>query len=105
MNIVVIDRRLGDDLVNFGASSHRQISVDQSTLLPDLMRQIKSAVDYPRDKIEMLTIAAHGYAWEGIDGKTRDGFGMQLCKEDLDMQSVHWFRALDGLFQSRDLGI
>lgn len=62
-------------------------------------------VDYPRNKIGTLMIAAHGYAVTGADGKAHDGFGMQLCKEDLDMNSVHYFRALDGLFESHEPGI
>lgn len=104
-NIVVIDRRLGEDVINYGASSHQLIQVDVSTPMPELMRRIKAVVDTPRDKIGMLIIAAHGYAYKSTNGKSYDGFGMQLCAEDLDMQSVHFFRALDGLFESPELGI
>jgi hypothetical protein len=104
-NIVAVDRRLATNVVGFGPSAHHTIVVDQATPMPDLMRRIKSVVDYPRTKIGMLIIAAHGYAERGADGKAHDGFGMQLCKEDLDMQSVHYFRALEGLFESHDLGI
>ncbi len=104
-NIVAIDRRLASEVVGFGPSIHHTIVVDQNTPMPDMMRQIKSVVDYPRTKIGMLIIAAHGYAEKGADGKAHDGFGMELCKEDLDMQSVRYFRALEGLFESHDLGI
>ena len=104
-NIVVIDSRLAQDVINYGPSPHQTIVVGETTPMPDMMRQIKDAVDYPRNKIGMLIIAAHGYAERGVDGKTHDGFGMQLCKEDLDMASVHFFRALDGLFESHELGI
>ena len=62
MNIVVIDTRLAQDIVNLKASSYHLIRVDQTTPMPDMMRQIKNAVDYPKKKIGMLTIAAHGYA-------------------------------------------
>jgi hypothetical protein len=105
INIIAIDRRLAKDVVNFGPSFHETIVVDEMTPMPDLMRQIKNAVDYPSTKIGMLVIAAHGYAERGADGKTHDGFGMQLCKEDLDMASVRFFRALDGLFANHELGI
>jgi hypothetical protein len=105
MNIVVIDTRLAQDVVNLKASSYHLIRVNQTTLMPDMMRQVKNALDYPKRKIGMLTIAAHGYAETARDGTTHDGFGMQLCKEDLDMNSVHFFRMLDGLFESRELGI
>ena len=104
-NIVAIDRRLSTDVINYGPASHHRILVDETTPMPELMRRIKKAVDYPTSKIGMLIIAAHGYAEEGTDGKAQDGFGMQLCQEDLDMNSVHFFRALDGLFENRDLGI
>jgi hypothetical protein len=105
MNIVVIDKRLAEDVVNFGAPSHQLIRVDGATPMPNMMRQIRNAVDYPKSKIRMLIIAAHGYAEEAIDKTTHDGFGMQLCQEDLDMNSVHFFRMLDGLFESHELGI
>lgn len=105
MNIVVIDTRLAEDVVNFGAASHRVINVDGSTPMPYMMRQIKDAAADAKSKIQTLVIAAHGYAEEGIDGKAYDGFGMQLCKEDLDMQSVHFFDVLKGLFESRERGI
>jgi hypothetical protein len=105
MNIVVIDTRLAQDVVNLKVSSYHLIRVEETTPMPDMMRQIKNVVDYPKKKIDMLTIAAHGYAERARDGTTHDGFGMQLCREDLDMSSVHYFRMLEGLFESRDLGI
>ena len=105
MNIVVIDTRLAQDVVNLKVPTHHLIRVDETTPMPDMMRQVKSVVDHPQKKIGMLTIAAHGYAERARNGTTHDGFGMQLCKEDLDMNSVHFFRMLDGLFESRELGI
>lgn len=105
-DVTVIDTRLAEGLLGYGSSSMGEtIKVDDKTPLPDLMRKIKATVDYPRTKIGMLIIAAHGYAWKGTDGITHDGFGMQLCREDLDMKSVHYFRALEGQFASRELGL
>jgi len=104
--ITVIDTRLAEGLSEYGVPTVREpIKVDGTTPLAEMMRKIKSAVDYPRVKIEMLIIAAHGYAERGLDKRAHDGFGMQLCAEDLDMESVHWFRALEGQFASRELGI
>ena len=105
-DITVIDTRLAQGFRGYGRPSISEtIQVNQTTPLPDLMRKIKAAVDYPRIKIGMLIIGAHGYAEPGVDGALHDGFGMQLCQEDLTMQSVHFFRALEGQFESRDLGI
>lgn len=104
-NVLVLERRLGDELVNHGSTTHTIIAVDQTTPLMEMMRKIKASVAYPHEKIELLTIAAHGYAEEDTHGKTHDGFGMQLCREDLDMNTVSSFRALDGYFKNRDLGI
>jgi hypothetical protein len=101
----VIDTRLAQDVVNLKQSPYQLIRVDETTPMPDMMRQVKAAVDYPKKKIRMLTIAAHGYAIETPGGTKHDGFGMQLCREDLDLNSVHFFRMLEGLFESRDLGI
>ncbi|PYN87610.1 MAG: hypothetical protein DMD87_13025 [Candidatus Rokuibacteriota bacterium] len=104
--VTVIDTRLAEGLQGYGGPSVGDaIKVNASTPMPDMMRQIKAKVDYPRIKIGMLIIAAHGYAERGADGVTHDGFGMQLCREDLDMNSVHYFRALEGQFESRDLGL
>jgi hypothetical protein len=105
-DITVIDTRLAEGFRGYGRPSISEtIKVNQTTPLPDLMRKIKAAVDYPRIKIGMLIIGAHGYAEPGVDGALHDGFGMQLCQEDLTMQSVHFFRALEGQFENRDLGI
>jgi hypothetical protein len=105
-DITVIDTRLAQSLVGYGGpSAERPIKVDASTPMPDLMRRIKEAVDYPRIKIGMLIIAAHGYYEEDVTKGHHDGFGMQLCREDLDMTSVHFFRALEGQFARHDLGL
>src|SRR5881296_651543 len=81
--VTVIDTRLAEGLQGYGGPSVGDaIKVNASTPMPDMMRQIKAKVDYPRIKI-----------------------GMQICREDLDMNSVHYFRALEGQFESRDLGL
>jgi hypothetical protein len=104
-NITVTDTRLAQRLVNYGASHQRHIQVDAKTSMPELMRKIKESLDYPNNKIAMLIIAAHGYSVTGMDGGHFQGFGMQLCDTGLDIKSVHFFRALDGLFADADLGI
>ena len=105
-DVTVIDTRLADRLEGYGGPSARDpIKVNASTPMADMMRQIKAKVDYPRVKIGMLIIAAHGYGERDVDSAAHDGFGMQLCLEDLDMKSVHYFCALEGQFASRDLGL
>jgi hypothetical protein len=105
-DITVIDTRLADRLEGYGRqSAGNTIKVNGSTPLSDMMRQIKAKVDYPHIKIGMLIIAAHGYAERDVHNATHDGFGMQLCREDLDMKSVYCFGALEGQFASRDLGL
>src|SRR5262245_34892449 len=105
-DLTVIDSRLARGLLIKGRSAPgKPIEVNDKTPLSELMRQIKASVDYPRIKIGMLLIAAHGYAEEDVKGIAHDGFGMQLCAEDLDMKTVHFFGALEGQFASRDLGL
>ena len=60
MNIVVIDTRLAQGIVNRKASSYHLIRVDATMPVPDMMRQVKSVVDYPQKKIGRLTIALTG---------------------------------------------
>jgi hypothetical protein len=114
-----------------GGDPDRRIRVDEATPLDSFLETVKSLIKSKAAKerclykIGVLSILAHGYGHcEYTDAKAyRDakesctanqkgvkelhgGFGIEFCRDDIKLDTVEKFKALNGLFNSQeDVGI
>ena len=104
-NISVIDKRVHHRRCDWGIGgpSPDRLVVDASSGLADILTKIKKAAG--QDKVVMLSILAHGFGQKGADGKMYGGFGVEFCKENINLQTVKQFGVLRGIFASKTLGI
>jgi hypothetical protein len=104
-HISVIDKRVHHRRCDWGiaAVAPDRMVVDGSSALADVLAKIKTAAG--QDQLVMLSILAHGFGHKAADGKMYGGFGVEFCKENIDLQTVKQFQALRGMFASKTLGI
>lgn len=106
--ILVIDTRLSAKSCKVAAPVVQpdELAVDGNTALSDCMQKIKLRAG--AEKIERLTILAHGFGHLGsetVDGRVHGGLGLEFCAGGLNVRNAHEFKALRGLFANSDLGI
>jgi len=111
-----------------GGDPDRRFRVDEDTPLDSFLQSVKSFLKNKsgRDnwfcKIGVLRILAHGYghceytsrdAYRKAQGKCENphrkdvkaihpGFGIEFCKDDINLETVEKFKSLNGLFYRQD---
>jgi hypothetical protein len=116
IDVDVLDTRLTDDGIEWycewtkGGDPNRRILVNGDTPLDGFLEDVKKRLK--GRKLGVLSLLAHGWGqWEYADKamqkkvKLHGGFGMEFCKEGLIRETVDRFKALNGLFNSSDMGI
>ncbi len=94
----------GPPLVKFQNPSPFFYPIGPQDSLPDLFDKVLD--DVGAEKIEMLSIYAHGYARKDPAGKPHGGYGMQVGKDDIQPDNAtSLFARFRGHFANPLLGI
>lgn len=105
VKISIIDKRVHHRLCAWGiaAPGPTRIVVDSSSVLADVLIKVKNAAG--RGKISLLSITAHGFGRQDAKGRMHGGFGVEFCKDTINLKTVRQFRKLRGMFDNKALGI
>jgi len=116
INIDVLDTRLTDEGVEWycewtrGGDQNRRILVDGNHPLDLFLQTVQTRVG--NNKLGVLSILAHGFGhYEYKDPQKKikkaihPGFGVEFGSENIVMETVDRFKALNGLFSNSGVGI
>lgn len=104
-HISVIDKRVHHRRCDWGTAppAPDRMVVDGTSVLADVLAKVKTAAG--QDKVVMLSILAHGFGQKAADGKMYGGFGVEFCKDNINLDTAKQFQVLRGMFTSKTLGI
>jgi hypothetical protein len=117
IDISVLDTRLSEHgtdklcaWMEAASDPNTRLTVNKATKLDRFLEDVKTRVG--NNKIRTLSIFAHGFGQEEYadEQKTKvkaihGGFGIEFCEENILLSTVDKFQQLNGLFESKHLGI